>query len=158
MNRLASNAPWTCTSCRTQLLRHARFQRPSSQSYSTRLSGCSKRGPRTRAGIVVLTASATGAAGAGVLAFTDDIKYGYDATERTGRVAAALALCINDYRTSLNQREKTDNLEEQDLILKQCHKRCAERTLEVLEKNGGIFIKLGQHLVFSFDPSDRGKC
>ena len=30
--------------------------------------------------------------------------------------------------------------------LKACHKRCAQRTLEVLEKNGSIFIKLGQHL------------
>lgn len=32
-------------------------------------------------------------------------------------------------------------------MLRACHKRCAERTLKVLEKNGGIFIKLGQHLV-----------
>lgn len=31
-------------------------------------------------------------------------------------------------------------------VLKACHKRCAERTLRVLEKNGSIFIKLGQHL------------
>ena len=31
-------------------------------------------------------------------------------------------------------------------MLKACHKRCAERTLVVLEKNGSIFIKLGQHL------------
>lgn len=32
-------------------------------------------------------------------------------------------------------------------MLRACHKRCAEITLKVLEKNGGIFIKLGQHLV-----------
>ncbi|KAJ3577573.1 hypothetical protein NPX13_g2998 [Xylaria arbuscula] len=145
LSRLASNIPWTCSSCRTQFLRHTRFHRPPSRPFSTRPSDHSKRGPRTRARII-LTASATGAAGAGVLAFTDDIKYGYDVTERTGRVAGALALCINDYRTSLNQREKTDDVDEQDIILKQCHKRCAERTLEVLERNGGIFIKLGQHL------------
>lgn len=30
--------------------------------------------------------------------------------------------------------------------LKACHQRCADRTLRVLEKNGSIFIKLGQHL------------
>lgn len=30
--------------------------------------------------------------------------------------------------------------------LRACHKRCAERTLRVLEQNGSIFIKLGQHL------------
>lgn len=34
-------------------------------------------------------------------------------------------------------------------MLKACHKRCALRTLKVLEKSGGIFIKLGQHLVGS---------
>ncbi|KAI1737952.1 ABC1-domain-containing protein [Xylaria scruposa] len=146
LSRLASNTPWTCTSCRTQLLRHTKFQRPSSHRYSTGPSGSSRHGPRTRARVVVLTATATGATGAGVLAFTDDIKYGYDVTERTGRVATTLALCINDYRTSLNSREKTDDPAEQEIILKECHKRCAVRTLKVLEKNGGIFIKLGQHL------------
>ncbi|KAI0543536.1 ABC1 family-domain-containing protein [Xylaria curta] len=146
LSRLASNTPWTCTSCRTQLLRHTKFQRPSSHRYSTGPSGSSRRSPRTRARVAVLTATATGATGAGVLAFTDDIKYGYDVTERTGRVATTLALCINDYRTSLNSREKTDDLDEQETILKECHKRCAVRTLKVLEKNGGIFIKLGQHL------------
>ncbi|KAI0402520.1 ABC1-domain-containing protein [Xylaria palmicola] len=146
LSRLASNTPWTCTSCRTQLLRHAKSQRPSSHRYSTGSSGSSRHGPRTRVRVAVLTATATAATGAGVLAFTDDIKYGYDVTERTGRVATALALCINDYRTSLNSRENTDNPAEQDTILKKCHKRCAERTLKVLEKNGGIFIKLGQHL------------
>lgn len=35
---------------------------------------------------------------------------------------------------------------EQAALLKACHKRCAERTLKVMEKNGSIFIKLGQHL------------
>ncbi|KAI0811344.1 ABC1-domain-containing protein [Xylaria sp. FL0064] len=148
LSRLASNTPWTCINCRTQLIRHGRLQRPSSRSYSysTGSSGSYRRGPRIRARAVVLAATATGAGSAGVLAFTDDIKYGYEVTERTGRVAATLALCINDYRTSLNQREKLDDADEQDTILKQCHKRCAERTLKVLEKNGGIFIKLGQHL------------
>ncbi|KAI0971593.1 ABC1 family-domain-containing protein [Xylaria arbuscula] len=146
LSRLASNTSWTCTNCRTQIVRHAKFQRSSPRPYSTGPSGSSRRGPRPRARVVVLTATGTGAAGAGVLAFTDDIKYGYEVTERTGRVAATLALCINDYRTSLNQREKTDNFDEQETILNECHKRCAVRTLKVLEKNGGIFIKLGQHL------------
>ncbi|KAI4208589.1 MAG: hypothetical protein LQ346_000099 [Caloplaca aetnensis] len=30
--------------------------------------------------------------------------------------------------------------------LKSCHQRCADRTLRVLEQNGSVFIKLGQHL------------
>ncbi len=48
------------------------------------------------------------------------------------------------YRTTLNNRP--DNEEDWQSFLGQCHHRCAERTLRVLEKNGSIFIKLGQHL------------
>lgn len=51
------------------------------------------------------------------------------------------------YRITLNQNEKTDDEEQQNISLKACHQRCADRTLKVLEKNGSIFIKLGQHLV-----------
>lgn len=172
LGRLASNRSWTCSNCRTQLLvAHVRTtQRSITRQYTTNSSGYSRKThkhPKTR--VTVLTAATTAAAGAGVLAFTDDIKAGYDATERSGRVAATLALCINEYvptitvpkerrkggekltrlsyRTSLNQRDHTEDSDEKDHILRACHKRCAERTLKVLEKNGGIFIKLGQHLV-----------
>ena len=48
------------------------------------------------------------------------------------------------YRKTL--KVESDDPSEEALILKACHKRCAERTLKVLEKNGSIFIKLGQHL------------
>jgi hypothetical protein len=54
---------------------------------------------------------------------------------------------LDSYRTTLNARETIEDHDEQENMLKACHKRCAERTLVVLEKNGGIFIKLGQHLV-----------
>jgi len=46
----------------------------------------------------------------------------------------------------LTLKLKDEGGEEWPLILKACHKRCAERTLKVLEQNGSIFIKLGQHL------------
>ncbi|KAI1459206.1 ABC1-domain-containing protein [Annulohypoxylon moriforme] len=148
LGRLATNRSWTCVNCRTQLLvaSSKTAQRPLARQYATGSSGYSKRQKPRKKRLGVLTAAASAATGAGVLAFTDDIKYGYDATERTGRVAAALAICINDYRTTLNKRDETEDSKEQDTILKSCHKRCAERTLKVLEKNGGIFIKLGQHL------------
>ncbi len=51
------------------------------------------------------------------------------------------------YRVTLNQNEKTEDEDEKNMTLKACHQRCADRTLKVLEKNGSIFIKLGQHLV-----------
>ncbi|KAK4104574.1 ABC1-domain-containing protein [Parathielavia hyrcaniae] len=80
-----------------------------------------------------------------LMAVGGDIKNSYEAVERTGRVASALVLCINDYRTTLNQRDRLED-EEREHVLKVCHKRCALRTLKVLEQSGGIFIKLGQHL------------
>ncbi|KAI9785679.1 MAG: hypothetical protein M1839_008696 [Geoglossum umbratile] len=48
------------------------------------------------------------------------------------------------YRVALGS--ETEDPEEQSSLLRRCHKRCAERTLRVLEQNGSIFIKLGQHL------------
>ncbi|KAI5861134.1 ABC1-domain-containing protein [Durotheca rogersii] len=152
LGRIASNRrTWACSNCRIQQLLLARAKttqhHPLARRYATDSSRYSRRTPKsTRTRVTILTAAASAATGAGVLAFTDEIKYGYDAVERTGRVAAALAICINDYRTSLNQREVTDDAGEREVILDACHKRCAVRTLKVLEKNGGIFIKLGQHL------------
>lgn len=87
-----------------------------------------------------------GVAGAGLLAVADDIKSTYEGTERAMRVASALFICINDYRTTLNKRDNVQDETERGSLLSGCHKRCAERTLRVLEKNGGIFIKMGQHL------------
>ncbi|KAF9880890.1 ubiquinone biosynthesis [Colletotrichum karsti] len=157
LRRLATRQPWTCSSCRAGPL-----AQPSSRATQQRFTNSSPRGfsstssrasagrtpPRggRKVGRVLLLASGGGAAAAGVLAFTDDVKHGYGAAERAGRVAAALAVCINDYRTTLNQQEKIEDPEVQSRILKDCHQRCADRTLKVLEKNGGIFIKLGQHL------------
>ena len=139
----------TCTACRCQLLRSSK---PAKQLGSLRnfasgrasFQGAGKRNQRPRK--LVLYASSGAAAGIGALAFTDDIKSGYESVERTGRVAAALGICINDYRTTLNSRATIDDEEEKEKMLSACHQRCADRTLKVLEKNGGIFIKLGQHL------------
>lgn len=51
---------------------------------------------------------------------------------------------IYSYQNTLKYKGQDGN--ESQALLKACHKRCAERTLEVLERNGSIFIKLGQHL------------
>uniref|UniRef100_L2FSQ2 Ubiquinone biosynthesis n=1 Tax=Colletotrichum fructicola (strain Nara gc5) TaxID=1213859 RepID=L2FSQ2_COLFN len=153
LRRLTTRQPWTCSSCRA-----GSSAQPSKQSFARgNTRGFSSTSSRASAGRappkggqrgsrVLLLASGGGAAGASVLAFGDDIKYGYEGAERAGRVASALAVCINDYRTTLNQQEKIEDPELQSKILKDCHQRCADRTLKVLEKNGGIFIKLGQHL------------
>ncbi|KZM25074.1 aspartic-type endopeptidase [Ascochyta rabiei] len=55
-------------------------------------------------------------------------------------------LCFNEtvdiYRDTLKRDSDADYAEQ----LKACHLRCAKRTLRTLERNGSIFIKLGQHL------------
>ncbi len=56
------------------------------------------------------------------------------------------------YRVTLAKNEKTIDKEERDKRLEACHQRCANRTLKVLERNGSIFIKLGQHLVCCIQP------
>ncbi|KAI5462548.1 ABC1 family-domain-containing protein [Mariannaea sp. PMI_226] len=140
---------WTCSACRGQLLRGNPFRRVGTRGLASGKGSRGGNGSRSNPGRIVLYAStgtAAAAVGAGTLAFTDEIKNGYEAAERTGRVAAALAICINDYRTTLNARATIEDPAEQEKVLNACHKRCAERTLVVLEKNGGIFIKLGQHL------------
>lgn len=50
----------------------------------------------------------------------------------------------NSYRVTLTKDAASP--EEHEALIRDCHKRCAERTLRVLEQNGSIFIKLGQHL------------
>jgi aarF domain-containing kinase len=46
------------------------------------------------------------------------------------------------YRKTLKKHEDPNY----QSLLSACHKRCAQRTLVAMEKNGSIFIKLGQHL------------
>ena len=45
---------------------------------------------------MLLAAAATGGLGATALAFGDDVRHAYEATERTGRVITTLAICINE--------------------------------------------------------------
>ncbi|EPE35973.1 Protein kinase-like (PK-like) [Glarea lozoyensis ATCC 20868] len=136
-------APWTCTRCTLQSQ-----TKKSIRGYVTGGRYAAKaRGKPKKRGRVVLAAT-TGTLGLTALAFQDETKHAYRAVQRTGRVAGTLALCINDYRVTLNKNEQLgdEHEEEQNQSLKACHQRCADRTLKVLEKNGSIFIKLGQHL------------
>ncbi|KAK7511239.1 ABC1 family-domain-containing protein [Phyllosticta citriasiana] len=96
---------------------------------------------QAEAGIVFAAATVGGLATA--VAVSDDAKHAYTAIRRTGRVVGTLFVCINDYRVTLKHDDNDPNYPD---LLKACHKRCAERTMDTLEKNGSIFIKLGQHL------------
>ncbi|KAI4234576.1 MAG: hypothetical protein LQ349_003707 [Xanthoria aureola] len=82
----------------------------------------------------------------GAITSFQDVKHGAAVIQRSARVFGALVLNINDYRTVLNSKNKGKDEDGWQSMLKACHQRCAHRTLRVLEQNGSIFIKLGQHL------------
>lgn len=76
------------------------------------------------------------------LAFSERVRHGYIAVERSGRVGVTLALNVNDYFRVLKKSDDPNY----ESLLSAVHQRCADRTLAAMEKNGSIFIKLGQHL------------
>ncbi|KXL51561.1 MAG: hypothetical protein FE78DRAFT_65944 [Acidomyces sp. 'richmondensis'] len=134
---------WTCRECLRLWSQTSRFS-TSQQRYSQ----AGKRAWRERIKIpqerrkVAIASTVVFVAGAGALAFSERARHTYIACERSGRVGITLALCVSDYYRTL-KKENDPNYQD---LLAACHKRCALRTLEAMEKNGSIFIKLGQHL------------
>ncbi len=86
----SQSSPWTCRGCTRLSQWQTRFpQKPLRYSIKAR----KPPRPRRRRNAVLV---ASGAAGVGALAFTDDVKHAYKAFERTGRVMGTLAVCINE--------------------------------------------------------------
>ncbi|KAJ7045544.1 ABC1 family-domain-containing protein [Mycena alexandri] len=65
---------------------------------------------------------------------------------RCYRVVAAAGLGVLDYKTTFLQLSKTASEDERLRAVSDCHTRSAHRVLKALLANGGIFIKLGQHM------------
>ncbi|KAJ7783217.1 ABC1 family-domain-containing protein [Mycena metata] len=65
---------------------------------------------------------------------------------RCYRVVAAACLGVLDYKTTFLQLSKTASEDERLRAVSDCHTRSAHRVLKALLANGGIFIKLGQHM------------
>ncbi|KDN52895.1 ABC1-domain-containing protein [Tilletiaria anomala UBC 951] len=63
--------------------------------------------------------------------------------QRSSTIAKAVLLCLWDYRKTLNKKCATKQEEVEGL--RQCHLRSAKRILLALQKNGGVYVKLGQH-------------
>ena len=88
---IAPKVSWVCPKC----LRSQRLSTVPRASHTTRANKVyAFTGIRRK----VLLATAGGMLGAGtILAFSDDIKHGYKAAQRTGRVIATLALCMKEW-------------------------------------------------------------
>jgi aarF domain-containing kinase len=83
--------PWTCAQCANKTPPSA-FKRAFGGAREVKV--IHKKKP-VRA--VYLAAAGVAGAGAGALAFSDNIKHGYEAAERSGRVVSCLAVNMNEY-------------------------------------------------------------
>ncbi|QDS76274.1 hypothetical protein FKW77_001734 [Venturia effusa] len=129
-------APWTCRSCLRRGPRPNLSPSRAQQQFNNYATHNTVKLKKRR---TLLYGSAAGVGiAATAVTFNEDARHIFGGAQRTGRVVKTLTVNINDYRVTL----KNDD----PIALKACHKRCAERTLVTLEKNGSIFIKLGQHL------------
>ena len=94
--------PGTCRRC----LGKQYFTFPNVAGFSTKTA--KGRGRRRKKAPVVLTAAA-GTLGAGTLFFTDDLKHGYAAVERSARVLSTLAVCMNEFVDPMVHLESRTN-------------------------------------------------
>ncbi len=75
---------------------------------------------------------------------TNGANFALLALTRSTTIAKAVALCVWDYRSTLGK--KYASREEEAEELRQCHLRSAHRILIALQTNGGLYVKLGQHI------------
>lgn len=76
--------------------------------------------------------------------FHDTTRNTFLTCERVAVVTVATFRCFKLYKDTLDGEYDTER--DRAMALKRCHKRAAYITLKALETNGGIYIKLGQHI------------
>ncbi|QLL32088.1 hypothetical protein HG536_0C02570 [Torulaspora globosa] len=74
----------------------------------------------------------------------DVLRHVFLTSRRIGVVALATIRCFHYYKKTLDAKYETP--EERRKALDACHQCCADITLRALQTNGGVFIKLGQHI------------
>ena len=74
----------------------------------------------------------------------DSLHHSFLTLKRVGVVGNATVRCFYHYKRALNR--KYEDRESRLRALDVCHKKCALITLHALQSNGGIYIKLGQHI------------
>ncbi|KAG7098564.1 hypothetical protein E1B28_000497 [Marasmius oreades] len=86
------------------------------------------------------------ATGVGMLAYQQSQSFRHTvlAVVRCSRVARAALLGIIDYKKTFSKSYTSEH--DYQLAYSQCHTRSAQRVLNALLANGGIYIKMGQHL------------
>ncbi|KAK6456873.1 ABC1 family-domain-containing protein [Scheffersomyces xylosifermentans] len=85
-----------------------------------------------------------GIGGSFLYATNDTTRHFVQTTERVSVVTVAMVRCFNLYLKTLRREYETP--EDRNRALSLTHKKAADITLKALETNGGIYIKLGQHI------------
>jgi len=100
---------------------------------------------RLRLGKVLLSGGGLVLGGSlGYSAYHSDLDPNNVGAVRFGRAAVAVGKIGWDYKKSLFSRQlETEEYEE---VKSSCHTRSAQRLLELCQLNGGVFIKVGQHI------------
>ncbi|CEI96229.1 hypothetical protein RMCBS344292_10395 [Rhizopus microsporus] len=92
----------------------------------------------------LVTASTVGIGGTALYQTNDQFRHVVTALERCSIAGAVGAHVAYDYHRTLSKNYESEV--ELESAKKQCHQRSAERVLEAIQRLGGIYVKLGQHI------------
>ncbi|KAI5970301.1 hypothetical protein CANMA_000653 [Candida margitis] len=119
-----------------------------SKSYATASGEASLLKPKTQRSKKFFKYFAVGVGigigGSALYYINDDFKHIVLTVDRVSVVTVAMVRCFALYKETLGQ--EYDSATARQNALSKTHKKAAEITLKALEKNGGIYIKLGQHI------------
>ena len=101
--------------------------------------------PPSRSIILLLSLISTALALYATYNLSSDVRRVTIAAERCGRIGTAVVLCIIDYKMLFYNTDALPGTASRHDAYEACHLRCAERIRDVLKKNGGIYIKLGNY-------------
>lgn len=97
------------------------------------------------AAMVTLATTVTVGVGGTILYQTNDqFRHVTNALERCGVAGLVGAKVAYDYQRTLSKTYESDK--EFEEAKKACHLRCANRVLAAVQKLGGVYVKLGQHI------------
>jgi aarF domain-containing kinase len=104
-------------------------------------------GRRIVNGAAMMTLATTVTVGAGgtiLYQTSDQFRHVGNALERCGISGAVGVKVAFDYQRTLSREYPDESTYEE--AKRACHKRCAERVLVAIQRLGGVYVKLGQHI------------
>lgn len=96
-------------------------------------------------GIVTLATTLTLGVGGTIMYNTNDqFRHVMNALDRCRLAGVAGTMVALDYQKTLTKQYSSE--QEYDEAKRKCHLRCAHRVLDAIQRLGGVYVKLGQHI------------